>query len=462
MKKLLSIVLAMVLCLSSSVVFTASAAAAGDVDGNGSVTAADARIALRASVNLEKLTATQTTAADVDGKAGVTAADARLILRASVGLEVLHKHIYTSTVTKEATCATNGEITKTCECGETIKETVPATGHSLKEMKIIKAATADSYGEAAFECNKCTETVTLTLCTHNMTKLNIDSLTPCSVAGCKGQFPSFNLLVNQLKSPAGNNRQYSFSKAVATTEKAKATANNKWDLVAQGLAKTFQDMLNSEMTEGTETEYSPFIQNRHINSATFPVTGKSYVSDLKDGEVKSLSSKKMNGIDFIKNLPDEYTPSGAKFPINLKPIKNSSIGTVYKVSVVLKPESCSTKLAPADNSPIERIIQDDFNEGLKENLDSLKGVFEDSPEMAGFMAMDTSITTNCTVDYYFTTDTFAPVCAHYNYNVKTSNNTYVLVNDDGEKQKDPYVTITIDATIGTDSYYFFNDHFNIK
>lgn len=454
--------LAMVLCMSSAVIFSASAAAAGDVDGNGSVTAADARLALRASVNLEKLTAAQTKAADIDGKAGVTAADARLILRASVGLEVLHKHVYTSSVTKNATCSTDGEITKTCECGEVIKEAIPATGHSLKEMKITKAATAGSYGEAEFACNKCTETVKLTLCTHTMTKLNIEKLTPCSVAGCKGQFPSFNLLVNQLKSPTGNNRQYSFSKAVATTEKAKATANNKWDLVAQGLAKTFQDMLNSEMTEGTETEYSPFISNRHINSATFPVTGKSYVSDLKDGEVKSLTSKKMSGIDFVKNLPDEYTPSGSKFPVNLKPIKNSDIKEVYKVSVVLKPESCSTKNAPVNNSPIERIIQDDFNEGLAENIDSLKGVFDDSPEMAGFMEMETSITTNCTVDYYFTTDTFSPVCARYNYDVKTSNNTYVLVNDDGEKQKDPYVTITIDATIGTESYYFFNDNFNIK
>lgn len=64
------------------------AAKRGDVDGNGNVTAADARLALRRSVGLEpKLTDVQLKAADVDGKAGVTAADARLILRASVGLE---------------------------------------------------------------------------------------------------------------------------------------------------------------------------------------------------------------------------------------------------------------------------------------------------------------------------------------------------------------------------------------
>ncbi len=61
----------------------------GDIDGKDGVTAADARLALRASVKLETLTETQTKAANVDHKDGVTAADARLILRASVKLETL-------------------------------------------------------------------------------------------------------------------------------------------------------------------------------------------------------------------------------------------------------------------------------------------------------------------------------------------------------------------------------------
>ena len=61
----------------------------GDVDGNGKIEAADARLALRASVKLETLTAEQTLAANVDGDAFVTSADARLILRAAVKLETL-------------------------------------------------------------------------------------------------------------------------------------------------------------------------------------------------------------------------------------------------------------------------------------------------------------------------------------------------------------------------------------
>lgn len=64
----------------------------GDVNGDGMVTAADARLALRASVGLESFSETQIKIADIDGSGSVTAADARLILRASVGLEDLKKY----------------------------------------------------------------------------------------------------------------------------------------------------------------------------------------------------------------------------------------------------------------------------------------------------------------------------------------------------------------------------------
>ena len=63
----------------------------GDVDGDGKITSADARLALRASVGLEKLSYEDYSfdAADADYDGEVTSADARLILRASVNLEEL-------------------------------------------------------------------------------------------------------------------------------------------------------------------------------------------------------------------------------------------------------------------------------------------------------------------------------------------------------------------------------------
>ena len=59
----------------------------GDVDGNGKITAADARLALRISAKLEKATEYQTRIADMDKNNKITAADARKILRISAGLE---------------------------------------------------------------------------------------------------------------------------------------------------------------------------------------------------------------------------------------------------------------------------------------------------------------------------------------------------------------------------------------
>ncbi len=58
----------------------------GDVDGDGVITANDARATLRAAVGLDALTLQQESAADVDGSGVVTAGDARIILRRSVGL----------------------------------------------------------------------------------------------------------------------------------------------------------------------------------------------------------------------------------------------------------------------------------------------------------------------------------------------------------------------------------------
>ena len=64
----------------------------GDADGDGKLTSADARLALRASVGLQEPGDVEKDSAaylacDVDGDGKVTSADARLILRASVGLE---------------------------------------------------------------------------------------------------------------------------------------------------------------------------------------------------------------------------------------------------------------------------------------------------------------------------------------------------------------------------------------
>ena len=59
----------------------------GDVDGDGKVTASDARTALRAAAGLEKLNSEEAAAADMNSDGKVTASDARAILRKSARLD---------------------------------------------------------------------------------------------------------------------------------------------------------------------------------------------------------------------------------------------------------------------------------------------------------------------------------------------------------------------------------------
>ena len=64
----------------------------GDVDGDGKISSADARLALRRSVRLEDYPEDSRAyyACDADFDGNVTSGDARLILRASVGLEEIN------------------------------------------------------------------------------------------------------------------------------------------------------------------------------------------------------------------------------------------------------------------------------------------------------------------------------------------------------------------------------------
>ncbi len=86
--KFLLIILCICTVLQSFSGFSVSvkAAVAGDVNGDGKLTAADAREILRLSVGADTEDLKNITAADIDKDGNVSAADARLALRLSIGL----------------------------------------------------------------------------------------------------------------------------------------------------------------------------------------------------------------------------------------------------------------------------------------------------------------------------------------------------------------------------------------
>lgn len=156
MKKLLSVILVTVICLS--MIIPVHGYYAGDVNNDNIITAADARTILRHSAELELITGDMLERADVDGSGDITATDARLALRMGADLEewkeiaATHTHKYSSQVTKKANCVETGILEFTCDlCGSKYTEVIETTGH----QNITEVRNCSGTEVLAWSCNDC-------------------------------------------------------------------------------------------------------------------------------------------------------------------------------------------------------------------------------------------------------------------------------------------------------------------
>lgn len=147
----------------------------GDMDETGSLSAADARIVLRASVKLENLDEYMSIVADADLNGQVSAADARIVLRASVKLEDITKfyHIHTNEdpVPVDGGCllpSYTETVCTTCKMRQ-LTDLVPAAGHKWS------AYLFDGKGNHARECSVC-NTVENTACSLEITETPADCI----------------------------------------------------------------------------------------------------------------------------------------------------------------------------------------------------------------------------------------------------------------------------------------------
>lgn len=156
-KKLLSILLTAVMLFSTAILIPASAASfvRGDVNADGQISSADARLALRGAVGLEKLTADFIMRSDADKSGKVEPSDARRILRASVGLDVIEQdnHDHQVDVWKPVT-AEDGTYapyhTGVCTvCG------APVFGDHDDGVSVIQASTCTEPGSGIEKCSLC-------------------------------------------------------------------------------------------------------------------------------------------------------------------------------------------------------------------------------------------------------------------------------------------------------------------
>lgn len=94
MKKICLLTISILMCFALTVISVSAAdISLGDVSGDGKITASDARLALRAAADLDKLSETQKACADVNGDIKVTAADARILLRIAAGLDSIDNYV---------------------------------------------------------------------------------------------------------------------------------------------------------------------------------------------------------------------------------------------------------------------------------------------------------------------------------------------------------------------------------
>lgn len=149
----LALALAAVLLIAEIFTTTAFAVKKGDINGDGTVTVADARLALRFAVRLDTPTDSELYRADVDGIKGISVADARIVLRVAVKLQTLDDTEETTTTKPCTTVKETAEETTT----ETITEAVTTV-----EVTTTKEATTEEYTTEEVTTEEITETETTT------------------------------------------------------------------------------------------------------------------------------------------------------------------------------------------------------------------------------------------------------------------------------------------------------------
>ncbi len=155
----------------------------GDVDGDGEVSAADARLSLRACVGLEDYApgSYRFVNADYDGDGEISASDAQMILRTAVGLEPLIESDFSEESTElplspedeERLRAEEEAKKKDHEQQPTPSETEPAPegpvyrGDGINTCMVCGLpCSSDEYGNDACAFGGCTRAFTPFTCMH--------------------------------------------------------------------------------------------------------------------------------------------------------------------------------------------------------------------------------------------------------------------------------------------------------
>ena len=162
----------------------------GDVDFDGKITSADARLILRYSVSLEDLSDLAIAYSNIDMDETVSSADARLALRTSVNLESKNTHDYEITAYNAASCTLEGSLKAKCkDCAAEISMVTNKTGHTLE-----KEAPCDTVAI----CSVCATKVNVAA-EHNYSSSGL-----CTFCGAVSKAQAFEALKEVVRSNGTN------------------------------------------------------------------------------------------------------------------------------------------------------------------------------------------------------------------------------------------------------------------
>ena len=151
-KKIIAFLLTIVTILSAvSIMGSAAKLMAGDVSGDGKVTASDARKVLRVAAGLDVMDAEKMIVADITGDGKITASDARKILRAAAGLETLPEIETTTEAETTTEPESTTEVETTTEPETTTEAEITTEGVVVTELPEPIQAFFD--GEFYLECD---------------------------------------------------------------------------------------------------------------------------------------------------------------------------------------------------------------------------------------------------------------------------------------------------------------------
>ena len=454
---LLTVILLLTLAFSAS----AETRKMGDIDDDDKVTAADARLALRAAVDLnDNLSELDKAVADVDDDKKITAADARTILRVAVDLETLtdsiHVHEPAEAVDEnvvEATCTEDGACEAVVYCSECKEElsrepkVLPALGHDKVVDLTISRFSLTGDNEIVYVCNRCglnkhgeydpslIETVQLTdevnetnmrIVNHFLNLLKTD----WAAKGIK-----FSAVDNVVSSGELLNSKYEMNWLMKSKVDAINVALGDGEKIPTKKSE-FDAMLN-EMMAGTNETQNTYTWPVVLTKENFVLRGTDAVSLLDENDLEALTVETVTDFAGLENvLPATlektrainmredggYWVVGTPADFNLKEMFLARIptaSTIVKVTLKLKDGDFDSLDAFTKESNLADVI--DFNKKDFE-MEDITSSFEGMESIGEFKAdQSNTVKTSGTVTYYFDGESGKPLAAYYDTAIDTVN-----------------------------------------